>query len=60
MVFVSIFFLQWIIGVIIELWPQSSTEYYAPQSFQAAFGLLLSMQVMALAWFLYPNAGKLR
>lgn len=58
LVFVSIFFLQWVIGVIIELWPHGSTTHYSPQSFQAAFGLLLAMQLIALVWFLYPTAGR--
>ena len=60
LVFISIFFLQWMIGVIIELWPPGSAVNYAPQSFQAAFGLLLAMQLMALGWFLYPTAGRSR
>ena len=60
LVFISIFFLQWMIGVIIELWPPGSAVNYAPQGFQAAFGLLLAMQLMALGWFLYPTAGKSR
>ena len=58
MVFVSAFCLQWAIGVIIELWPQTEMAQYSPQSYQAAFGLLLSMQLVALAWFLYPKARK--
>jgi len=58
MVFVSAFCLQWAIGVIIELWPQTEMAQYSLQSYQAAFGLLLSMQLVALAWFLYPKARK--
>jgi len=58
MVFVSAFFLQWVSGVIIELWPQTASAQYPVQSYQTAFGLLWSMQLAALAWFLYPTAGK--
>lgn len=58
LVFVSIFFLQWITGVIIELWPKSSASLYPPQSFQAAFGLLLLLQILALIWFLLAKAGE--
>ncbi|MCP4283690.1 MAG: MFS transporter [Gammaproteobacteria bacterium] len=58
MVFITAFCMQWASGVIIELWPQTAASGYSAQSYQAAFGLLLSMQLIALAWFLYPNTGK--
>jgi len=60
LVFACIFFLQWITGVIIELWPKSSMALYPPQSFQAAFGLLLTLQVAALVWFLLTKTEQRR
>lgn len=57
MVFVSAFSLQWLSGVIIEFWPRSDALLPAPQGYQAAFGVLLSLQLSALIWFLIPTRG---
>ena len=55
LVFVSAFTLQWLSGVLIDLWPQVSPGHYGVVSYQAAFGLLLALQTLALLWFLLPR-----
>ncbi len=57
LVFIAAFFLQWAIGAVIDLWPQTATGDYAAESYQAAFGSLLLLQAMALIWFLFPRKG---
>ncbi len=53
LVFVTIFLLQWITGGIIDLWDQPIPGHYHPDSYQAAFGLLLLLQVVAFTWFIH-------
>ena len=55
LVFVSAFFVQWLIGAIIELWPVQSSGAYSEQGFRAAFGLVLAVQVLSLIWYLAAN-----
>ena len=49
---------QWGIGVGINLWPATSGGGYAPEGYQAAFAMMLVVQVLALAWFLVYRKGK--
>ena len=51
MVFLIAFAAQWGIGAIISLWPEGADGGYAPAGYQAAFAVMLSLQVLALAWF---------
>lgn len=51
MVFVLAFAGQWGIGTIIDLWPPSAGGGYAPAGYRAAFGVMLALQLLALAWF---------
>ena len=50
-VFVFAFIGQWAAGAIIDMWAQSDTGGYAPEGFQAAFGLFLGLQIVSAAWF---------
>ena len=52
MVFVLAWAAQWGIGVIIDLWPATAQGGYDPAGYQAGFGMMLALQVIALAWFL--------
>jgi len=52
MVFVAAFIAQWGIGAIINLWPAAGGGRYAPQGYQAAFGLMLGLEVVTLLWFI--------
>jgi hypothetical protein len=51
LVFVAAFAAQWGIGAIINCWPQRPDGGYAPAGYQAAFGILLGLQVVAVLWF---------
>ena len=57
LIFVSAFILQWGIGVIIEMWPPTVSGY-DPESFQAAIGALVILQVAGLAWYFFHNWAK--
>jgi MFS family permease len=58
LLFGSAFAAQYAIGAIIDLWPVTAAGGYAPESYQAAFGLAAGAQVLALLWFLW--AGRRR
>ena len=49
-VFAAAFAGQWGIGAVIDLWPQTATGGYDADSYQAAFAMMLALQVLALAW----------
>jgi MFS family permease len=51
LVFVIAFAGQWGIGAVINLWPVTAAGGYAPEGYRAAFGIMLGLQVLALAWF---------
>ncbi len=51
LVFVVAFTAQWGIGAVINLWPSTTTGYAVP-GYQAGFGLMLGLQVIAAVWFL--------
>ena len=50
LVFICAFILQWGVGVIIEMWPATETGY-APESYQAALGVLFLLQAAGLIWY---------
>lgn len=57
LLFVTAFFMQWGIGAVIDFWPVTSNGKYSPEGYQAAFAIILGIQVLALAWFfLYRRA----
>ncbi len=56
LVFVAAFGAQWGIGAVITLWPPGPAGGYAAAGYQAGFGVMLGLQVLALIWFL--RAGR--
>lgn len=52
LVFLAIFVLQYGIGGIIGLWPESAPGHYLEVAYQAAFGCALILQFSALLWFI--------
>ncbi len=52
LVFVCIFLLQYSMGAIIDLWPQSNPGHYPQLAYQCAFGFAWLLQIVALLWFL--------
>jgi predicted MFS family arabinose efflux permease len=49
--FSTAFLTQYVIGAIIDLWPKTEAGGYAKEAYQAAFGLFLALQCLALLWF---------
>ncbi len=56
MVFVMAFVEQWGLGVVINQFPSGSG--YAEAGYQVALGLALSLQVVALAWYLLSRPSR--
>lgn len=50
LVFVASFLFQWGVGVVIGLWPVTATGGYRPEAYQAGFGAVLAVQVIAMLW----------
>ena len=46
---------QWGIGEIIELWPVADDGSYHRLGYQAGFGLIFGLEVLALVWLLIPR-----
>ena len=55
---VTAFACQYLVGWIIEFWPQTPGGGYAPQACQAGFGILLGAQILALFWFVAAPHGS--
>jgi hypothetical protein len=51
LVFVAAFAAQWGIGAVITLWPPGPAGGYAAEGYQAGFGAMLGLQLLALGWF---------
>jgi MFS family permease len=51
LVFVVTFFAQWMIGIIIEMWPVGTDGSYNAQGFYYGFGLMLVLQICSLLWY---------
>ena len=43
---------QYLVGLLIEFWPQTQDGGYAPEAYQAGFGVLLGAQILAFTWFI--------
>jgi predicted MFS family arabinose efflux permease len=52
MVFIGTFVVQWGAGAIIGLWPQVAEGRYRPEAHQAAFGVMIAVEIAAYFWFL--------
>ncbi|WP_417790173.1 MFS transporter [Terasakiella pusilla] len=52
MVFISTFTLQSVSGQVINQWAPTASGGYAPEAYQAAFGLFLGLQAVAYVWFI--------
>lgn len=51
LVFVVAFAAQWVIGVIVGLWPQTADGLYDGTGYIVGFGLILVLQVVAAGWY---------
>jgi hypothetical protein len=60
--FVAAFLVQWGIGAVIKGFSSTTAEHYPVAGYQAAFGLILALQIAGVAWFfmfrrIRPTAG---
>ena len=51
LVFVFAFAGQWVIGIIIGLWPVGQDGSYALAGYRTGFGLMIGLQAAALVWY---------
>ena len=51
MLFASAFAIQYLIGVIIDFYPQTANGGYDPRGYQAPFASFLGLQFLALIWY---------
>ncbi|MDH3997382.1 MAG: hypothetical protein OET90_00960, partial [Desulfuromonadales bacterium] len=58
LVFVAAFAAQWMIGVVIELWPQTASGGYHADGYRAGFAIVLVLQALAAVWFWFFRTGE--
>ena len=58
LVFTLAFFAQWGLGEILNLFTASGSENYAPLGYQVAFSILLSLQLIGVAIYIYLDRTK--
>ncbi|MGK2907609.1 MAG: MFS transporter [Desulfuromonadales bacterium] len=58
LVFVAAFAAQWLIGLIIDLWPQTASGGYNASGYRAGFGLIMALQLAAAAWYFFSTRRK--
>lgn len=58
LVFVSAFAAQWGSGAVIGLWDKTPEGNYDPAGYQAAFGVILGLQVLGLLWLFVYGKGR--
>lgn len=58
LVFVTAFGCQYGVGAVINRWPVTATGGYPVGAYQAAFGILTGLQVLAWLWFVWPTKSR--
>jgi MFS family permease len=58
LVFISAFAAQWGSGVIIGMWPKTAEGNYDPAGYQAAFGVIMGLQVLGVIWLIVYGKGR--
>ncbi|MBT5049581.1 MAG: MFS transporter [Rhodospirillaceae bacterium] len=53
--FIGAFAVQWGVGIIINMWPESPDSHYDPAGHQAAFVTMICIEIIAFVWFLWPG-----
>ena len=49
--FVIAFFIQWLVGVVIDLFPLIDGITYNPMAYNVSFMIILAIQIMVLFWY---------
>jgi predicted MFS family arabinose efflux permease len=60
LVFMAAFSAQWGIGAIINMWPGTAGGGYAAPGYQAAFAMMLLLQVLSVLWFILASLFQYR
>ena len=55
LIFIGAFGVQWCIGLIINYWPNLGEGKYDPAGHQAAFFVIIFVEILAFIWFLVPT-----
>ena len=55
LIFIGAFGVQWCIGLIINYWPNLGEGKYDPVGHQAAFFVIIFVEILAFIWFLVPT-----
>jgi predicted MFS family arabinose efflux permease len=58
LVFTAAFAAQWIIGLIINLWPQSVSGGYNVAGYSTSFGLIMTLQLAAAGWYFFSSGRR--
>ncbi len=53
LVFIGAFVVQWGLGAIIGMWSETADGHYPQAAYQAAFGLMLLLQLLSLTWLAF-------
>ena len=59
LVFVAAFAAQWVIGLIINLWPLNASGGYNASGYTAGFGLIMVLQLAAAIWYFLSTGRKI-
>ena len=51
LVFLAAFAAQWVIGLLINLWPQSLSGGYSATGYATSFGFLVALQLVTSSWY---------
>lgn len=51
LVFIAAFAAQWLIGLIINLWPPTSTGGYSAVGYSSGFAVIAALQIASAAWY---------
>ena len=59
-VFLGIFACQWGVGAIVNLWPRGPSGAYPAEAYQAAFTVLLALELAGVGWYLFWRKARFR
>lgn len=58
-VFILAFVMQWLFGVILDIFLANKTSGYPPEGYQAAMAIFLVLQALAVVWLIFFRKGAL-
>jgi predicted MFS family arabinose efflux permease len=58
--FFGIFACQWVVGVIVDLWPRAANGAYPAEAYRAAFAALFAVEIAGFGWYLLKRKAEFR